>query len=188
MIILPIDSRIVDAIATGRATTHACQTIASKVIVLDAARSSARVFQNPADVKRTDTDTTIPRDGTTSIRSPRLTSPVLIGGGTTVSPTITGSQEIISPKGPTGSGEVRNTQPFHTSINGNSSENGDPTPTYSKVIGQELSDDSGDGIYSRCRANFRCYAVVTKSSNFKNLGLSAVHISDELGSFSTPAT
>ena len=188
MIIPPIDPRIMDGIAAGRGATHACHTISLKVIVTDAARSGARVFQNPADVNQKDTDGKIPQDGNTPIRYPRLTSPVLIGGGTTVSPTRTESQDIISPKGPTGSVEVRNAQPFHTFINGNSAKNGGPTPTFSKLIGQELSDNSSAKIYPRCRVSFMHDAVVTEIPNFMNLGLSVVHTSDELGSFSIPAT
>ena len=117
------------------------------------------------------------------IRYPRLNLPVLIGGGTTVYSTRTGSQEIITPKGPTGSVEVRNAQPFHTYTNGNSANNGDPTPTFIKVIVRELSDDSSTNIYLRCRLNFMRDAVVTESPNFTNLGLSAVHTSDEIGTF-----
>ena len=102
MIILPIDPRIADGVADGRGTTHELQTIALKVIVTDAAHICARVFRDPADVNWKGTDGTIPRDGNTSKRSPRLTFPVLIGGGTTVSSTITGSHEIIITRGPTG--------------------------------------------------------------------------------------
>ena len=80
-------------------------------------------------------DRTIPWDGNTSIRSPGFTSPVLMGGGTTVSPTRTDDQEIIISKGTTGSVEVRNAEQFRTSINGDSSEHGDPEPSFSKVIG-----------------------------------------------------
>ena len=69
-------------------------------------------------------------EGKNSMRSPRLNYTVLIGGGTTVYPIITGSQEIFSPKGPTGSVEFRNNQISNTSINGNWTKNGDPTPTF----------------------------------------------------------
>ena len=178
MIIPPIDPRIADGVTAGRGTEHARQTIASKVIVTAVVRSGAHVLQNPADVIRTDTDETIPRDGNTSISYPRFSYTVLIGGGTTVSPTRTGSQEIISPKGPTSSVEVRNAQPFHTSINGNYAKDGDSTPT---VIGRELSNDSSANIYLRCRVNFTCESVVTKTPNFMNLRLLAVQTSDGLG-------
>ena len=113
----------------------------------DVTQSGTHVFQNPGDVSRTERDGTTPRDGSTSIRSPRLNSPVLIGGGTIVSLTRTGSQDIGIPKGPTGSVEVRNAQIFNTSINGNSADNGDPASNFSKIIGRELSHDSSSNIY-----------------------------------------
>ena len=147
-----------------------------------------QVFQNHADVNQTYIDRMIPWDSNTSIMSPRLTSLFLIGGGTTVSPTRIGSKENISPNGRTGSVEGMNAQPFNTSINGNSSDNGDPTPTFSKIIGQELSNNSSSDIYSGCQVNFTRDTIVTKILNFMNLGLSDDHTSDELGSFIIPAT
>ena len=137
-------------------TTHALHTIASEVIVTDAAhsgaqwrtaaRSGAHVFQDPADINRKYTGRIIPRNVNTYIRLPRLTSPVLIGGGNTVSPNRTGSQEISSSRGPTGPVEVRKAQIFHTSVNGYSAKNGDPNPTFSKLIRRKLSDDSSADI------------------------------------------
>ena len=146
MIIPPIDRHISDGFPSSRGTTYVQQTHALKVIVTDMARSGARVFQTPADVSRNDTDGMTPWYGNTSIRSTRLNSPVLLGGGTTVSSTRTEIQEIIIPKGPTGSVEFTNAQPFHASIHGNSAENGVPTPTFSKVIGRELSENSSADI------------------------------------------
>ena len=156
------------------------------MIVTDAARSGAHIFQDPADVNRKDTDMNIPWDGKNSRRSPRLTSLVLIGGGTTVSPNRTDIQETSSTKGPTVPVEVRNSQIFNTSINGDSAKNGDTTPTFSKAIGPELSDDSIADIYSLCLVKFMRDAVVTASPKFMNLGLSSVHTLDELGSFRIP--
>ena len=147
MIIPPIYQWIVDGVAAGRGTTHARQTPASKMIVTDAARSGTHVFRTPTDVSQADRYGTPPRDENTSIRSPRLNSPVLIGGSTTISPTSTGSQDIGSPKRPTGYVEVRNAQPFNTPINGSSEEKGDTTSTFSKLIRRELSHNSNDDIY-----------------------------------------
>ena len=67
-----------------------------------------------------DRDGKIPWNGKNSRSPPRLTSQFLIGGGNTVSLNRNGSQEIGSLKGPTGYVEVRNAQPFHTFIHGNS--------------------------------------------------------------------
>ena len=117
-----------------------------------------------------------------------MNSPVLIGCGTTISATRTGSQGIGGPKGHTGPVELRNAQILHTSIHGYFSENGYPAPTFNKVIGRELSHNSSNDIYLHCRVNFMRNAVGTKSPTFMNLWLPAVHTSNELGSFSTPAT
>ena len=87
---------------------------------MDAAHSGAHVFQDPTMVNRKDTNGTIPRDGKNPRIPPRLPSPVLVGGGPSISTTRTVSQYISSPSGPIGTVEVRNPQPFHTSINENS--------------------------------------------------------------------
>ena len=139
-------------------------------------------------VNRKDTDRKIPRDRNTSISPSRLTPPVRISGGTSVSPTRKSRKEISIPSGPIGPVEVRNTQPFHTSIHGNSSEQGDPAPTFSKVIGRKISNYSRYDIYSRCRMKFTLGSVLTKIPNFMNLGLSSIHTSDELRPFNIPAT
>ena len=72
-IIIPhIYPQIPDGVESGRGTTHACQTLTSKVIVTDAARSGARVFRTPEDISRTGRDGTTPRVRNTSIRYPRF--------------------------------------------------------------------------------------------------------------------
>ena len=142
VIIPPIYLPILDKVAASRGNLHARQTISSKEIVMDLACSDARVLRDPAVVNHMDTYGTIPRDENTSIITLILTYPVCIGGGTYVSPTRTGSQKIISPRGPIGPVEVRNVQPFHTSISGNSYGHEDPAPNFSKVISFELSNNS----------------------------------------------
>ena len=84
IIIHPIDPRILYGVATGRGTNHLRQTPTSKVIVLDAARSSARVFRDPVGVRSTGRDGTTPRDCSTSIFFPKMNYSVIIGVGTTV--------------------------------------------------------------------------------------------------------
>ena len=154
----------------------------------DFCRRSAHVLQTPAGVSWMDRDGTIPWNGKNSRSPPRLTSQFLIGGGNTVSLNRNGSQEIGSLKGPTGYVEVRNAQPFKASINGNSANNEDPVSTFSNIIGWELSHDSIADIYLRCWLNFTCDAVLNERPNFMSLGISAVHTSNELLSFSIPAT
>ena len=91
MIISPIYPRIPDVVTAGSGTTHTRQTPDLKVIVTDTVCSGARIFRNPGDVSRKGRDSTTPWDGNTSIRYPGLNSSVLIGAGTTVFPTRTGS-------------------------------------------------------------------------------------------------
>ena len=111
-----IDPRIPDGVAAGRWNTHAHQTPASKVTATDMARSGTRVFRTPGDLNQTDKDWKTPRYGNTSIRSPRFNSPVLIGGGTNISPTRTSIQDIITPKGPTGVLSSKDRNSVHKSV------------------------------------------------------------------------
>ena len=100
VIIPPIIPPISDGGVAGRGTAHACQTISSKVIVTDAAHIGAHVFQDPAAVNRKDTDGTIPQDRHTFRSPPRLTSPVLIGGGTSAPQLKQGSRRLAIQAGP----------------------------------------------------------------------------------------
>ena len=95
--------------------------------------TALHVFRNPADVSRNGTDGPTPQEGNTAIGSTRLTSPVQIGGITTIYPSRTGRQDIISPRGSIGPQEVRDAQPLEISINGIYSKHRDPAPTCSKV-------------------------------------------------------
>ena len=188
-IIVPlIYPRIPGGVADVRGTMHTRQMLTSKVIVTDTTCSCARIFQTHGDVSRMGRDGTTPRDGKTSIRSPRLNYPVLNVAGTTISPTRMEIQEIGSSKGTTSSVEFSNAQIFHTSIHRNLTKNGDLTPTFSKIIGRELFHNSSADIYSCCRVNFTLNSVGTKIPGFVNLGLLDVHASYEIGSFGTPAT
>ena len=91
VIIPPINLPIANAVAADRGTTHAHQTISSKVVVTDAARSGARVFRDPTTINRKDMDGTIPQYRNTSKIPPILTSSLLVDGGTSFLPNRTGS-------------------------------------------------------------------------------------------------
>ena len=99
-----------------------------------------------------------------------------------------GSQDIDSPRGSIGPEEVRNDQSFDTSINGFSTEHRDPAPSFSKVISRKLYEKSRSDVYLHCLMNFTHDAVLIKSLNFMNLGISSVHALDALGSFSILAS
>ena len=162
--------------------------ILSKDIVTDAARSAAHVLRTPTDVSRHGTDGTTPWDRNTAIWSTRLTNPVWIGGSNTGSPSRTGSQYIIIPRGSIGPQWIRDAQPLNTSINGIYSKNMGPSPTWIKVVGQKFTKESSADVKLHCWKNFGSDAIHTKSTTFVNLGLASVHTSDEIGSVFIPTT
>ena len=132
-----IDPWIPDGFTTCGGTPHAHPTPTTKVFITYMVRSSARVLRTPGHLSRTVREGTTPRNCKTYIISPRMNSPILIVGNT-ASPTcdIMGSQKIISIHGSTGSVEVRDTQKFNTSIDGNLAKDGDSTSIFSNLIGQ----------------------------------------------------
>ena len=169
-------------------TLHARHTILLKEIVTNVACSAARVFRTPTDVSRYETDRITPRDINTAIGSTRLDYPVLIGGSTTGSPTRTGSQDIICPRGSIRPHWSSDAKPLDTSINGIYSKHRDPTPTWIKLICCKFTDKSSANVNSRCRMNLARDVVLTESPNFTNQGLSSVHTPDELRSVFVPTT
>ena len=186
--VIPLDPRIADGVATSSGMFHAHQTISSKEIVMDTARSGASIFKDLKVVNWRDTEGIIQREGNNVVMVERLTNPVMIGAGTSVSPNRTGMQDIGSPNGSFGSKEVMDAQPLETSINGIYDKHRDPVPTFSKVIFIKLSNESSTNVYLRCRMNLMRDAVLTESPNFRNLGLLSVHTSDEFGYVFTPTT
>ena len=130
IITTPIDPWIMDRVATGGETSNVITRPTTKLVITDVARRSGRVLRTPCKhVSRTARDGTTPQDW--NIAGPG-NAPVMIGG--TVSLTRTGIQFIFKPHGSTGYVEVRDTQIFNTSIDGNLPENGDSKPICSKVI------------------------------------------------------
>ena len=156
-------------------------------VITDTARSNARALQTPGHVSRTGRDSSNRGHCDIYARYPRLNSPVLIGG-TNVSSTRTGTQEIVIPYVSTGSLKFGDIQIFDTPIHGTLDKDGDYTPIFSKIIGGELSHNSNTDIYSRCRVDFTSNTVRTEAPDFMNLGLPEVNASDELRSFGSPAT
>ena len=72
VIIPPIYPPVADGVVAGRGTLHARQKFSLKEIVMDAARSGAHVFRDPAAVNRKDTDRMIPQERNTSGIPPDL--------------------------------------------------------------------------------------------------------------------
>ena len=136
----PIDQTITEDATGSGETFHAGCTILSKEIVTDTACSAAHFFRTPADVSRHGTDGTTPRDVSNAMGSTRLASLVRIGGSTTGSPSRTGSQDIISPRGSISPQWSRDAQPLDISNNGNYSKHRYPATTWSKVIVRKFTN------------------------------------------------
>ena len=136
IITMRIDTQIPDRIANCGGKSHAGTMPTTKGVITNAVRSSPHIIQTPGIISRMGRVGTTPRDGDFVIRPPQGNSPILIGG-TPVSPTcgIMASQEIFNKHGSTGSAEIRDTQTFDISIDGNLAENGYFTPNFIKVTG-----------------------------------------------------
>ena len=108
-----IDHTITEDVAGIRETLDARQTVLSKEIITDTARSGAHIFRTPREVSRTGRDGTTSWDGNTVIAAARSTSPIQICHSTTGSPIQNRNQEIINPIWPlvlNGSGTPRNSK------------------------------------------------------------------------------
>ena len=99
-----------------------------------------------------------------------------------------GCQYIGSPMRSIGPQELRGAQPLETFIHIIYAKHRDPAPTWSKVIGHKLSDESSTDVYARCQMNLTHDAILEESPNFMNLGISSVHTSGKLGSIFIPTT
>ena len=122
-----------------------------------------------------------PKYGNNAIGSARLTSPVRICGSTTGSPSRTGNQYIVSPRGSISPQWSRDADPLDASINGFPAEHRDPAPIFSNLIVCRFTDKYSADVKSRCWMNSGSDAVLTESKNFANLGIVSVHTSNELG-------
>ena len=183
-----IEQTIVEEAAGSGDTLYVRRTILLMEIVTDTTYSAAHDFRTPADVSQHVTDRSTPWEGNTPKSSTRLTSSVWIVSSNTGSPTRTGSQDIISPRGSIGPQEVRDSQPLDTSIDGIYSNHRDPAPRWSKFICQKFTNKLSADVNSCCWMNLTHDAVLTKSPNFVNLGLSSVHTFDEIGSVCIPTS
>ena len=145
-------------------------------------------FRTPRDVSRMGRDGTTPGYGNTSVEAARLTFPVQICHSNTDSPSRTGNQEIINPRGAVSPQWIRNAEKLKASINGFFAEDRGPTPIFSKVVGWKFTEDSSSDVNSRCGVNFGSDTVFTQNPNFVNFGLASINTTDKLESFSVPTT
>ena len=96
---------------------HAVHTVLSYEIVTGVAPRTARVFKDPPVVNWKVTSSPIPIDMNTFGVSPRSTTQVMTGTGTSVPPIRISSQKIGIPRESIGSQKVRNAHPLKFSIN-----------------------------------------------------------------------
>ena len=112
---------------------NAVRTVLLEYIVTGAASSAVPVFKDPLVINWKVTSRPIPIDTNTVGVSPRSTTKVMTGTGTSAPLILIRSQEIGSPRGSIVPQKVRNAHPFKISINQFSPEHGQPTPIFSKV-------------------------------------------------------
>ena len=93
----PNDQLVTDDVPGIRGTLGTHQTFLPKEIVTDAARSGARIFQNPSKVSQTGRDGSMPQDVNTAVATTRLTPQRQIFNSTSNSPTRNGTQDIVNP-------------------------------------------------------------------------------------------
>ena len=119
---------------------------------------------------------------------PRATTQVLIGTVSLVSPISIRIQEIEGPRRSIIPQEVRNAKPLDASIHRIYSKDRDPAPSWSKVIGSKFTKESSTDVYARFQMNLADDTILPESLNSKDLGMSPVNRTDELGSVFSPTT
>ena len=118
-IIPPVHQVTADGVLTCGGALHAVHMVLSKEIVMGAVPSTARVFKDLPVVNWDFESRPIPIDMNTVVLSPRSTTKVLTGTGTSAPPICIKSQEIVSPRGSTRTQEFKllpSIQNFHSSI------------------------------------------------------------------------
>ena len=101
-VIPPVHQATVDGGLTYRGYLHVVRTVLSEEIVTGAAPSAAHVFEDPPLVNWKVASTSIPIDMNTVGLSPRSTTQVLTGTGTSAPPIHIRIQEVGSPRGSIG--------------------------------------------------------------------------------------
>ena len=174
--ILPIDQDIAEYVAGIKDTLDARETVLSKEIVLDAARSGARTLWNHKEGKQD-------RQGRhhATGRKHRCS-------GCQVHPIRNRNQDIINPIGPVSPQWIRNADKLKTSTNGPFVEDRGPKPIFSKVLGCKFAPVFSVSVNSRCGMNFRSNAVFILNPSFIDLGIASINRTYKLESFSVTTT
>ena len=157
-----MDPRIDGRIAMIVGVSHTISTPATKEVLADAARGSARVNQTLRHVRQTGRDGSTPCDTCMSISSKPDPSPVLIGGYN-ISPdcSISGSFQVGKKQQSNSPDKVRNAQKLDTAVDRKLRDDQDYASVFSKAIGREFSHISSNDLYSCFQMNFLSNVVQT---------------------------
>ena len=181
-VILLVNQTTADGVAKGGRALHAVCAVLHKVIITAATRSAAGVLKDPPMVNWKYASGQIPQDRNTVRIFLRSTTPVWTGTGPSVPPIIIGSQQIEGKSRPIIPQEVTDSKPLDASINRIPTKHKYPTPSWSKVIGSKIANESIYDVYALCWMTLASDTALSKNPNFMDSGLSPVEATDERGS------
>ena len=177
-----------DGVATNRRALYAVREVLHKDIVTGTTCSTEGVLKYSPVVNWKDTSGPIPVDRNNFGIPLITTTQVLNDTGPSASPISIGSQKIEGPRRSIPPQESRNPEPLDASINQFPSENRDPMPGWSKIIGSKLVTDEISDVYARSQMNFGSDTILSENPNFINFGMSPINTTDKLGSTIVPIT
>ena len=184
----PANQTTADGVATSGRALHTVREVLHKEIVTGTTRSAVGVIKNPPVVNWKNTGGMITADRNNVGIPPRTTTQVQTGTGPSVPPISIGRQKIEGPRRSIINQEARNAEPLDASINIISAKHRDPTPSWSKVIGNKTITNKSADVYAHGQMNFRSDTVLYESPNFMDFELLSVNTMDELGSVFIPTT
>ena len=177
-----VNQTTTDGVATSRGDLHTLRTVLHQDIVTGATRSTLGVIKDPLVINHRDAIGPIKVDKNTVGIPPRTTTQVLNGTGPSAYPIRIWRQKIEGTRRSIILQESRNAEPLDASINKYPVEHRDPTPGWSKIIGNKVVTDESVNIYMRGQTNFGSDTVLSKNPNFMNFGLLPVNTTDKLRS------
>ena len=164
----------VDGVLTCGGALHAVCTFLTEEIVTGAAPSAACVLKYPQVLNWKVASRPNPIDMNTVVVTPRVTTQVQIGTGTSAPPIFIRRQKIDSPRGSIGPQKFRNSPPFKNFINSFYSKHGHPMLILGKLIGCKTFSD----VYVHKRMDFGSNSVIAEIPNFMDFGLSPTNTPD----------
>ena len=177
-----VNQTTTDRVTTSRGDLHAVRAVLHTDIVTGATRSSVGVLKDPLVINWKGEIRPIPVDKNTVGITSRTNTQVLSGTGPSTSPTSIGIQKTEGTRRSIILQEARNAEPLDGSINQFPAKHREPTPGWSKIIGNKLVTDKSADVYARGRMNFGSDTNLSENPNFMNFGLSPVKKIDKLRS------